>query len=264
MTNDAMRVLIVDDEPPARELLREVLGTMSGVEVVGEAGDGLAAAAAIDELRPDLVFLDVRMPELDGFGVLAALPEGRLPLVVFVTAFDSYAARAFDVHAVDYVLKPFDRERLAEAVARARERLTSARHPDEEQRLASLLEALAPRRRTLERVLVRAAGRFEFVRTAEVDWVEAAGNYVTLHVGRRTPLLRQTINGFEQQLDRCRFRRIHRSWIVNLDRVQEIRPSVAGEYEVVLQDGAVLRVSRSYRQNLLDDDEPVSPGGKRR
>jgi two-component system LytT family response regulator len=248
--SDPLRVLIVDDEPPARDRIREVIEDLPDLAVVGEAGDGAGAAQAIVELRPDLVFLDVRMPETDGFGVLAALPEQDLPLVIFVTAFDAYAARAFDVHAVDYVVKPFDRERLCAAVARARERRRSA----QAQQLEGLLDALAPQRPVLERVLVRTGSRFEFVRIAEVDWIEAAGNYVTLHVGRRTPLVRQTLNGFERQLDRSRFRRIHRSLIVNLDRIREIRPSSGGEYEALLQDGSVLRVSRSYRHNLLGDD----------
>jgi two-component system, LytTR family, response regulator len=252
--SEPLRVLIVDDEPPARDRIREVIEGLADLSVVGEAGDGAGAARAIVELRPDLVFLDVRMPETDGFGVLTALPEQELPLVIFVTAFDSYAARAFDVHAVDYVVKPFDRERLCAAVARARERRRSAQAQQQDDRLQNLIEALAPQRPALERVLVRTGSRFEFVRIADVDWIEAAGNYVTLHVGRRTPLVRQTINGFEQQLDRLRFRRIHRSLIVNLDRVREIRPSDGGEYEALLHDGSVLRVSRSYRHNLLGDE----------
>jgi len=252
--NAPLRVLIVDDEPPARDRIREVIEELEDLSVVGEAGDGAGAAQAIVELRPDLVFLDVRMPETDGFGVLAALPEQALPLVIFVTAFDSHAARAFDVHAVDYVVKPFDRERLCAAVARARERRRSAQAQQQEHRLQGLIEALAPHRPVLERVLVRTGSRFEFVRIADVDWIEASGNYVTLHLGRRTPLVRQTINGFEQQLDRSRFRRVHRSLIVNLDRVREIRPSGGGEYEALLHDGSVLRVSRSYRHNLLGDD----------
>ncbi len=253
MSGETLRVLVVDDEPPARDRLRELLEQMREVAVVGEAGDGVAAAQAILDLRPDAVFLDVRMPEMDGFGVLAALPEGCLPLVVFVTAFDSYAAKAFEVHAVDYLLKPFDRERLFAAVARVRERLSSAQAMQHERRLVALLETLTLRAPRLERVLVRTGNRFEFVRIEDVDWVEGAGNYLTLHLGRKTPLVRQTINGFEQQLDRTRFRRIHRSLIVNLDRVREIRGTPAGEYEAVLQDGTVLRVSRSYRQGLLRD-----------
>jgi two-component system LytT family response regulator len=248
-----LRVLIVDDEPPARDRIREILEPERDVEIVGEAADGLAAAQAIQDLNPDLVFLDVRLPELDGFGVLAALPEGALPLLIFVTAFDSFAVRAFDVHAVDYILKPFDRERLHEAVARARERLRLAQGSEQERRVLELLAELAPRQRSLERVLVKTGARFEFVRTADVDWIEAAGNYVTLHVGARAPLLRHTINGIERQLDPERFRRIHRSVIVNLDRVKEIRPLPGGEYCARLHDGTELRVSRSYRHNVLSD-----------
>jgi two-component system LytT family response regulator len=246
-----LRVLVVDDEPPARDRIREVLAQTGDVEIVGEAGDGLVAAQAIQDLKPDLVFLDIRMPELDGFGVLAALPEGDLPLVVFVTAFDSYALRAFDIHAVDYVLKPFDSERLREAVARARERLGRGQRRDQERRLLELMTQLGSRQRPVERVLVKIGARFEFVRMADVDWIEASGNYVTLHVGARAPLLRQALNGIERQLDSQRFRRIHRSVIVNLDRVKEIRALPSGEYCVHLNDGTQLRVSRSYRENLL-------------
>ena len=248
-----LRVLIVDDEPPARERLREVLCQADDTEIVGEAGDGLAAAQAIQDLEPDLVFLDVRMPEMDGFGVLAALPQQRLPLIVFVTAFDSFAARAFDVHAVDYVLKPFDSARLLDALARARARLAGAQVNGQDQRLAELITELASRRAPLERVLVKTGSRFEFVRTADVDWIEAAGNYVTLHVGARAPLLRQTLSGLERQLDPQRFRRIHRSVIVNLDRVKDVRALENGEYCARLSDGTELRVSRSYRQNVLSD-----------
>ncbi len=254
-----LHVLIVDDEPPARDRLREVLGAERDVEIVGEAGDGLAAAQAIHDLAPDLVFLDVRMPEMDGFGVLAALSEDALPLVIFVTAFDSYAVRAFDVHAVDYVLKPFDSDRLREAVARARDRLGRAAGRDQERRVLDLLVELGPRQRPLERMLVKTGARFEFVRAIDVDWIEAAGNYVTLHVGARAPLLRQTLSGIEKQLDPGRFRRIHRSVIVNLDRVKEIRPLSGGEYAARLHDGTKLRVSRGYRDNVLSDQPPTQP-----
>jgi two-component system LytT family response regulator len=246
-----MRVLIVDDEPPARDRIREVLTQTGDVEIVGEAGDGLAAAQAIQDLKPDLVFLDVRLPEMDGFGVLAALPQEAEPLIIFVTAFDSFAVRAFDVHAVDYVLKPFDSTRLREAVARARERLAAGCGQD--QRLVQLMTELASRRRPLERVLVKTGSRFEFVRAVDIDWIEAAGNYVTLHVGARAPLLRHTLNGMERQLDPERFRRIHRSVIVNIDRVKEIRPLPGGEHCALLGDGTELRVSRGYRHNVLSD-----------
>ena len=188
----------------------------SDVEIVGEAGDGLAAAQAIEDLEPDLVFLDIRMPEMDGFGVLAALRSEALPLVVFVTAFDAFAVRAFAVHAVDYILKPFDSERLIEAVERARSRMGRSESSDQERRIRDLMEQLGARQRPLERLLVKAGSRFEFVRTADVDWIEAAGNYVTLHVGARAPLLRCTLSGIEHQLDPERFRRIHRCVIVNL------------------------------------------------
>jgi two-component system, LytTR family, response regulator len=247
----ALRVLIVDDEPPARDLIREVVEQTPGVQIVGEAGDGVQAAEAIVALKPDVVFLDVKMPEMDGFGVLAALPEGTVPLVIFVTAFDAYALRAFEVHAVDYVLKPFDRDRLTEALSHARDHARLARSADREERVMQLLADVAPHRRPLERVLVKTGARFEFVRTADVDWFEAAGNYVSLHVAKRAPLLRSTLGSVEEQLDPERFRRIHRSVIVNLDRIREIKPLPGGEHAVLLRDGTELRLSRSYRHNVL-------------
>jgi two-component system LytT family response regulator len=246
---EAMRVLIVDDEAPARDHVREVLERTPDVEVVAEAGDGISAAQAIQDLRPDVVFLDVRMPEMDGFEVLAALADGDVPLIIFVTAFDAFAVRAFDVHAVDYVLKPFDTERLQQAVVRAAERMKGIQGRDHELRLAKLLAEMPPR--PLERVLVKTGERFELVRLVDVEWIEAAGNYVTLHLGTRTPLLRHTLNGIERSLDPERFRRIHRSTIVNLDRVKDIRPLLGGEYCVRLLDGTELRVSRGYRHRIL-------------
>jgi two-component system LytT family response regulator len=250
-TAQPLRILIVDDEPPARDRIREILATAGDVEIVGEAGDGLAAAQAIQDHSPDLVFLDIRMPEMDGFGVLAALPEGALPLIVFVTAFDSFAVRAFAVHAVDYILKPFDTERLLESVERARARLLGTQAHDQERRIQGLMAELGAKRPFLERVLVKRGNRFEFVRTAEIDWIEAAGNYVTLHVCALAPLLRHTLNGIERQLDPERFRRIHRSAIVNLDRVKDIRPTLGGEYLVRLRDGTELPVSRNCRDNVM-------------
>jgi two-component system LytT family response regulator len=245
-----IRTLIVDDEPDARERVRAILAEEDEAEVVGEAGDGVAAAQGIRELTPDLVFLDVQMPEIDGFGVLAALADDALPLVVFVTAFDRYAVRAFDVQAVDYVLKPFDRERIREAFQRARQRLRTGAGGTTPEQVAELVAA-QPARRPVQRLLVKVSEGFDLVRTAQIDWAEAAGNYVTLHLGKRSAMLRQTIGGLEEQLDPGGFRRIHRSTIVNLDRVQAIRPTQTGEYCVLLEDGTRLRVGRNYRDALL-------------
>lgn len=241
-----LRVVIVDDEPVARQRMRRLLGAESGLEIVAECEDGSSAVAAIIEHLPDLVLLDVQMPGLDGFGVVAALAAEQLPLVVFVTAFDAHALRAFDVHALDYVLKPIDPARLHLAVSRAREmhgRLSAAeRH---ERTLATLAAAPAT-----NRFLVKTSGRMFFVNTADVDWIEADGNYVHLHVGGASHMIRDTIAAVERALPAGQFARIHRSAIVNVDRVREMRQWSSGDYIVVLTTGARLRLSRTYRDRI--------------
>lgn len=246
-----LRVLIVDDEELARQRLRRLLDAEADVEIVGEAGDGRAAVDAIQRHAPDLVFLDVQMPEVDGFAVLERLRPHPLPAVVFVTAFDDYALRAFDVHAVDYLRKPFDATRFHEAFTRARSRIAGAGAEERVRTLEALLaqlESHPPRSR--DRIMIRSDGRMYFVRTDDIDWVEAAGNYVKLHVDRDTHLLRETMTGMEKMLDPSRFLRIHRSAIVNLDRVREMQPWFSGEYTVILRDGTQLRLSRVYRDRL--------------
>jgi two-component system LytT family response regulator len=270
-----MRVLIVDDEPPARMRLRtmlELLPDADALEVVGEAEDGEAALEAIAASRPDVVFLDVQMPGLDGFGVVRALAAdatllealgGALPAVVFATAFDQHAVRAFDVHAVDYLVKPFDARRLATAVARVRERLAARRAPaasTEEPlppQLAALLAALpgATARPYATRLAVRVGERVYWVRTADIDWVEADGNYLRLHTGTGTPqakahLIRKPLAALAEELDPAQFARIHRSSLVNIDRIRELRALSDGEYQVLLADGTKLKLSRTYRANL--------------
>ncbi len=273
-----VRVVVVDDEELARERLRRLLEREPDVAVVAECANGKEAVREVLARRPDVLFLDVQMPGLDGFGVLRALRAeadaggtgaGPLPLVVFVTAFDEHALRAFDVHAVDYVLKPIDPDRFRDAVARARARhaqADSARRLRELQRLLEHVEAPgAPREpeeaaeatlqraapRSADRLLVRSQERLFFVRTAEIDWIEAAGNYAKLHVGGRTHLIRETMARLEEGLDPARFARIHRSTIVNLDRVREMEPWFSGEYLVVMEDGTQLRMSRWYRERVL-------------
>jgi two-component system LytT family response regulator len=246
-----LRVLIVDDEEVARQRVRRLLAREQDVEIVGEASDGIQAVESIRALSPDLVFLDVQMPEVDGFEVLERLRPDPVPEVVFVTAYDDYAVRAFEVHAVDYLRKPFDATRFREAFARARRRLASAEAEARARKLDALLaqiQAQPPRSR--ERLMVRADGRLYFVRVDDIDWVEAAGNYVKLHVGRETHLMRETMAGIEALLDPSRFLRIHRSAIVNLDRVREMQPWFSGEYTVILRDGTQLRLSRVYRDRL--------------
>ena len=246
-----VRVLIVDDEELARQRLQRLLAAETDVEIIGEASDGVQAVDSIRRLMPDLVFLDVQMPEVDGFAVLERLRPRPAPAIIFVTAHDDYALRAFDVHAVDYLRKPFDAARFKEAFARARQRLAGVGAEDQARKIDALLaqvEAQPPRSR--ERLMVRTDGRLYFVRIDDIDWIEAAGNYVKLHVGRDTHLMRETMMGIEKMLDPTRFLRIHRSAIVNLDRVREMQPWFSGEYTVILRDGTQLRLSRVYRERL--------------
>jgi two-component system LytT family response regulator len=246
-----IRVLIVDDEPIARRGVRYHLRGEADVEVVGECGDGAAAIAAIAELAPDLVFLDVQMPEVSGLDVVEAVGAERMPAVVFVTAFDAYAVQAFDVHAIDYVLKPIDRERFRLAVARARERLARPRD-DVRARIVAALDELgraAPRRYS-KRLAIKSDGRVRLVEVGDVDRIEAAGNYVEVHSGPRTHLMRETLTSIETRLDPERFVRVSRSAIVNVDRVCELRPMFNGDFVVVLRDGAEIPGSRRYRQSI--------------
>ena len=255
-----IRTLIVDDEPLARETVRLRLAREPDVEIVGEAGDGPAAVDAILRLTPDLVVLDVQMPGLNGFDVLERVAGECLPAVVFVTAYDTFALRAFDVHAIDYLLKPFTAERLQRALDRVRRDLEHGSADAGRGRLAELLDAraqaMAPpgadaASRYVHRLTVREGERFVIVKAEEIDWIEAAANYLRIHARGRVYLLRSTMTSLGERLDPRQFTRIHRSTIVNIDRVREIRPEWHGDYDVVLQNGKVLRLSRSYREGLL-------------
>lgn len=247
-----IRVLLVDDEPLVRRGLRSLLAEEAGVEIVGEARNGAEAVSLIQDEAPDLVFLDVQMPGLDGLGVLAALaPEDR-PAVVFVTAFDQYAVRAFDLHAVDYLLKPFDPPRFRTALERARERLRPGARAAGQEALSGLLAELQRQTGTggPDRLAVREGGRIVLVPVEEIDWIEAADNYVRLHRGNRYHLLRESLGRLEETLDPRRFARIHRSAMVNLSRVKALEPAPGGEYDVILTDGRRLTLSRSYRDRF--------------
>lgn len=245
----SIRTLIVDDEPLARERLHTLLAVEQDIEVIGESGDGQSAVRMIRELAPDLVFLDVQMPELDGFGVLGALRPKEIPAIVFVTAYDEYALRAFDVRALDYLLKPFDRGRFQRALSRARADLRGDRDRIARS-LTALLEELQSERQGLDRIVIKSSGRIVFLRTEEIDWIEAAGNYVKLHAGGTAHLLRETMKGIEGKLDPRTFVRVHRSRIVNLDRVRELQPWFHGEYVITLEDGTELTSGRSYSDTL--------------
>lgn len=244
-----IRALIVDDEPLAREGLRLRLEALPDVEVVGEWGTGREAVAAIVKDPPDLLFLDVQMPGLSGFDVLERVGPDRMPMVIFVTAYDEYALQAFDVHALDYLLKPIDQDRLTEALNRARLQFQQRDLQHLNQRLHALLDTLSgsnPTTKPLERLIIKTHGRVVFLPLDEIDWIEAAGDYVRLHVGSKTHLLRETMTRLARQLPPS-FQRIHRSTIVNLDSVRELRARDHGEYVVHLHDGTQLKLSRSYR-----------------
>jgi two-component system LytT family response regulator len=247
-----IRTLIVDDEPLARERMRSLLQKEPDVKIVAECRDGQEAVSAIRRESPDLVFLDVQIPEPDGFAVLEAVGAERAPVVVFVTAYDQYALQAFEVHAVDYLLKPFDEERFQKALGRARSAVLSRNGEGVDERLLSLLRDLKAPPGYLERLVVKSAGRLFFLRTEEIDWIESAGNYVSLHAGGETHLLRETMTALEGRLNPARFVRIHRTAIVNLDRIKELQPLFHGEYQVVLRDGTELTLSRGYRERLQE------------
>lgn len=245
-----IRTVIVDDERLARNRLRRLLSLDPDIDVVAECATGAEAVALLCTQLPELLFLDVQMPELDGFGVLEKLNRESLPVVVFVTAYDSYALRAFEVHAFDYLLKPFDRKRFTEVIRRAKTQVTLVRSGQVNQRLLELLEGLEQRRSDPARIAIRTGGHVILVKTHAIDWVEAADNYVCLHCGGETHVVRETMNSFERRLDPNRFLRIHRSTIINLDRVKEMQPWFRGDYQVVLNDGTKLTLSRSYRDRL--------------
>ena len=229
-----LRALVVDDEPLARTNVTVLLNPDPQIEIVGECGSGMEALAEIRGKRPDLVFLDVQMPECDGFDVMERLGGEMPPAVIFVTAYDQYALRAFEAGALDYLLKPFDNSRFERALCRAKERISQGR--------------ISPRRP--ERLAVKSAGQVLFLKLAEIDWIEAADYYACLHVGARSHLLRRSMAELEQDLDPKAFCRIHRSAIVNLERVRGLELGADGEHEVTLENGARLRMSRRYRKQL--------------
>ena len=273
---ERIRTLIVDDEPAARAGIRQLLADDAEVVVAGECINGREAVAAIHETAPDLLFLDVQMPELDGFGVLREVGTDGVPSVVFVTAYDQYALRAFEVHALDYLLKPFSDDRFRESLERAKAQVRHGRLGQLSKKLAALLDtygatplaatgaatptpapsptpAAAPQPQPhayLERLVVKSGGKVTLLRVDEIEWIDADGDYARIHVGKTWHLLRETMKRLELQLDPARFVRIHRSTIVNLEKVKELQPFFRGEYVAVLHNGATLKLSRGYRANL--------------
>jgi two-component system LytT family response regulator len=247
-----IRALVVDDEPIARERVLSLLHQEEDVEVVAECGDGAQAVSAIQHHTPDLIFLDVQMPGLDAFGVIQAIGAERMPTVIFITAYDEYALRAFEVHALDYLLKPFGRDRFRETLKHARASLERRRAGDLGRRLLALVNDIKPEAPKLDRLVVKSGGRVFFLRTDDLDWIEAAGNYVRLHVGQDGHLLRETMNSIEARLNPETFFRIHRSHIVNIERIKELQPWFNGEYVVILRNGTRLTLSRGYREKLQE------------
>jgi two-component system LytT family response regulator len=245
-----IRAAIVDDEPLARRRIRNLLMDAPDVEVIAECANGKDAIESLEESLPDLLFLDIQMPEVDGFDVLQAIGVGRVPAVIFVTAYDQFALRAFEAHALDYLLKPFDDERFGAALERARERVRQQQGGDLDRRLQALLENVRGDHGYLRRLVVPSGHRNIFVRTEHIDWIEAERNYVRVHAGGRAYLLRENLTRIASVLDPSTFCRIHRSTIVNVDRIQTVESLFHGEYLVVLQDGTKLTAGRSYRRNL--------------
>ena len=243
-----IRTLIADDEPIARRGVRLLLERDGGIEIVGEASGGVEAADLITRLRPDLVFLDVQMVGCDGFETLRRVGPEVAPVVVFVTAYDEYALRAFEFNAVDYLLKPYDDVRFAAALDCARDLVMRKRNDIVDNRLTRLLEHIEGEGR--DRILLKSSGEIILLKTSEIDWIEAEGDYVKFHVAGRTHLMLGTMAALEERLDPARFIRIHRSTIVNADRLRKLSPSFEGEYAVVLQDGTKLRLSRGYQDRI--------------
>jgi two-component system LytT family response regulator len=251
-----IRALIVDDEPLARKRIRALLREEPRIAVIGECGAGREAIRVIQAESPDLLFLDVQMPEVGGFDVLQALARHQMPLVIFVTAYNQHALKAFEVHALDYLLKPFTRARFAEAVERAIEQLAKSPNGNGDSGLAALLKSLRPEASYLSRFLVKTPSRVVFVDAAEVEWIESAANYALLHAGARTHVVRETIRALEKKLCPESFQRISRSAIVNLKRIKELQPMGKGEYIVVLDNGKQLSMSRGIR----DFEQALQPG----
>jgi len=252
MKNPPIRALIADDEALARNLIRRMLKDDRDLEVIGECSNGKETVAMIRKESPDVVFLDVQMPEMDGFAVLESIGIERLPEIIFTTAYEQYAIRAFELHALDYLLKPFDQARFKDAIKYAKERFRSERQNDGRTQISALLENIKNKPQYLERLVIKAGGRITFLRTDEINWIEADDKYVHLHTSKVRPMVRQTLSAMEAQLDPKKFRRVHRSAIVNVERITELQPLFSGEYSILLQDGTKLTLSRNYKDKLFE------------
>jgi two-component system LytT family response regulator len=250
-TRELVHVLVADDEQPARQRLIDLLRRDEQIASVSEAADGQTAVTMIEHEKPDLLFLDVQMPELDGLAVIDAIGPADMPLTVFVTAYDQHAIRAFEANALDYLLKPFSDERFESTMVRVKTRLDERNMREFGQRVMKMVSAApaAPERR-LDRLVVKSGGTTRFVRCIDIDWIEAAGVYVTLHVGGKELLYRAALNDLAEKLDPRRFVRVHRSALINIESVVQLEPISHGEFEAVLKNGSRTRVSRTYRSQL--------------
>jgi two-component system LytT family response regulator len=252
MKNAPIRALIADDEALARKFIRRMLKDDHDVEIVGECGSGKETVAMIKKQKPDIVFLDVQMPEMDGFAVLESVGIEHLPEIIFATAYEQYAIRAFELHALDYLLKPFDQARFRDAIKHAKERLRSGHENEGRTQISALLESIKNKPQYLDRLMIKASGRITFLSIDEINWIEADDKYVHLHAGKITPMIRQTLTAMETQLDPKTFRRVHRSTIVNVKRIKELQPLFSGEHSILLEDGTKLTLSRNYKDKLFE------------
>jgi two-component system LytT family response regulator len=250
--NASIKALIVDDETLARKFIRRMLKDDRDVEIVGECSNGKEAIAAIKKQTPDIVFLDVQMPEMDGFAVLESIGIERLPEIIFTTAYEQYAIRAFELHALDYLLKPFDQSRFQDAMKHAKGRFHSRDQKNERLQISALVDSIQKKRPHLERLVIKAGGRITFLSIDQINWIEADDKYVHLHADNVHPMVRQTISAMETQLDPKKFRRIHRSAIVNVERIKELQPLFSGEHSILLHDGTKLTLSRNYKDKLFE------------
>lgn len=252
MTNNSLKVLVIDDESLARDLIIELLKEFDDIQVIGECSDGLDAVKTIEKLRPDLIFLDVQMPLLNGLEVLERLKDSYLPEIIFVTAYDNYAIRAFDFHAIDYLLKPISRPRFEQAVQHAKERIFQQNSSATKEQLFALLENRQNKMPHLQRIFVKENGKIILLEPETIDWIEADDKYLHLHTANKKHLIRQTLNSVEAELNPNIFLRIHRSIIVNLTRVKEIHPLFNGEYVLILHDKTKLTLSRNYKNRFFE------------
>jgi two-component system LytT family response regulator len=250
--SERIRTIIVDDEPIARRHIRSLLGEHPEIEIIGECGNGPDAIAAIRKEHPELVLLDIQMPEIDGFGVVKEIGADRMPVVVFVSAFDEYALAAFEAHALDYIMKPVKRDRFHQTIRRAVEQIGQRGGGDLRGSLGRLLERIEAERRFPSRLAIKTEGRMLFLKASEIDWIETDGDLVKFHVGPQTYLHRTTLTRLEERLSPKLFLRIHRSIVVNVERVRELQPWFQGDYVLILADGTRLTSGRSYRERVRD------------